>query len=149
MVKVKAHLRFARISPKKVRLALKGLRGRSPVEVAEEFKFMPQKAAFLVRKLINSAVSNARNNLGLNPEGLVIKEITADSGTTYKRHWLRSRGQVDLIRKRTSHLSVVLGERTKQAVEKKNRGEKQPAAVKTKPRRKATSKNKEAPSTKH
>jgi len=161
MIEVKAKLRFAHISSKKARLVVRGLRGRSPLAVIEELKLMPQKAASLVALLLNSAVSNARNNFNLDPNKLIIEKIAVDSGPTYKRYWLRSRGQVDLLRKRTSHFIVTLKEQEEKKAESEGpgaesrkrkaegRAEKQLAARFKKPQaQKQANKQQNVPSTK-
>jgi len=72
--------------------------------------FSPQKGAFLLRKLINSAVANAEENSGLDVDTLQIKRVFADEGPTLKRFRPRAMGRATKIRKRTSHLTVILDE---------------------------------------
>ncbi len=127
MIEVQAHLRFVRLSPKKARLLLRGLRGKSAEEVATRLALHPQKTARLLRKVVLSALANARHNLNLEPRSLVIKRISVNTGPTYKRYWLRSRGQVDLLRKRTSHFSVVLEEQKTKSGGQKTEGKEQGA----------------------
>lgn len=109
-MRITAKKRFARISAKKVRLVTSFFQGKPALMASQELAFWPKKAAFLVKKLLDSAISNARNNFNLKPETLKITRLTADRGPTFKRHWLRSRGQVDLLRKRTTNLLLVLEE---------------------------------------
>ena len=72
--------------------------------------FSPLKAARLLKKLVNSAVANAEENAGLDVDTLFIKKIYADEGPTLKRWRPRAMGRATRIRKRTSHLTVILDE---------------------------------------
>lgn len=148
-MEVKAKLRFARVSPKKARLVLKGLIGRAPQEVTEELKFLPKKSAVMVKKIIDSAVSNAKNNFNLDPKNLIIKKITADSGPTQKRYWMRSRGQVDVLRKRSTHFTVVLTEKESSVSSKKRSVAQENGKVKTAEKSKTSKKASNAVKTSH
>jgi large subunit ribosomal protein L22 len=84
-----------------------------PVETALEIlKFMPQKAAYIVEKIIRSAVSNADQHPDIDVDSLVIRNIIADQGPTLKRFKARARGRGTRILKRTSHITVILAEDT-------------------------------------
>lgn len=109
-MEVKAALRYARISPQKVRTLIGAIKGL-PVEVGlNKIKFMPQKSARIVEKIINSAVANADQQSGIDVDNLVIQNITADQGPMLKRFRARARGRGTRILKRTSHITVVLSE---------------------------------------
>jgi large subunit ribosomal protein L22 len=84
-----------------------------PIETAVEIlKFMPQKAAAIVEKIIRSAVSNADQHPDIDVDSLVIRNIIADQGPTLKRFKARARGRGTRILKRTSHITVILAEET-------------------------------------
>jgi large subunit ribosomal protein L22 len=84
-----------------------------PVETALEIlKFMPQKAAYTVEKIVRSAVSNADQHPDIDVDSLIIRNIIADQGPTLKRFKARARGRGTRILKRTSHITVILAEKT-------------------------------------
>ncbi len=106
----RAVARYIRISPRKVRLIMDEIRGRKIEEALNQLSFAPQKGAFILKKLINSAVANAEQNFEMDVDKLYIKRIFADEGPTLKRFRPRAMGRAAKIRKRTSHLTVVLDE---------------------------------------
>jgi large subunit ribosomal protein L22 len=110
-IEVRAVSKYVRMSPQKVRLVVNQVRGRGADEALTMLKFMPQAAAKPVYKTIRSAVANAEENEGLSGEDLYIACITADGGPT--RRWRRfgARGRFKPIRKRSTHITVVLKER--------------------------------------
>ena len=107
---VRAIARHVRMSPQKVRLVIDQVRAMDATEALTLLKFMPQRAAKPVYKVVASAVSNAEENLGMSREDLYIAKIFADGGPT--RRWRRfgARGRFKPILKRTSHITVVLKE---------------------------------------
>ena len=109
-METRAVARFVRISPRKVRLVMDEVRGKKVEDALNLLTFAPQKGARLLRKLIRSAVSNAQHNSNLDPDSLVIKSVYADEGPTLKRFIPRAQGRATQIRKRTSHLTVILDE---------------------------------------
>ena len=106
----RAVARYIRISPRKVRLIMDEIRGRRIEEALNQLSFAPKRAAFILKKLINSAVANAEQNFEMDVDKLYIKRIFADEGPTLKRFRPRAMGRAARIRKRTSHLTVVLDE---------------------------------------
>jgi large subunit ribosomal protein L22 len=104
----RAVLRHARISPNKVREVLDLVRGRPVHEAEDILRFSERDAAFTVGKLLHSAVANAQNNDELDPEELYVSACFADEGTTIKRWRPRARGRATRIRKRTSHITVIV-----------------------------------------
>jgi large subunit ribosomal protein L22 len=106
----RAVARYIRISPRKVRLIMDEIRGKKIEEALNQLSFAPQKGAFILQKLINSAVANAEQNFEMDVDKLYIKRIFADEGPTLKRFRPRAMGRATRIRKRTSHLTVVLDE---------------------------------------
>ncbi|MBI2673909.1 MAG: 50S ribosomal protein L22 [Candidatus Zambryskibacteria bacterium] len=109
MNEVKAKLSDYRQSPRKVRLVADTMRGKSVKEAITTLSFIPKRSALPLQKLLSSALANAKN-LSLPTEDLVIKEIRVDAGATLYRHRPRSKGMANPIRKRTSYVTVVLGE---------------------------------------
>jgi large subunit ribosomal protein L22 len=109
-MEARAVAKYIRISPRKVRLIMNEIRGRRIEEALNQLSFAPKKGAFILKKLINSAVANAEQNFEMDVDKLYIKRIYADEGPTLKRFRPRAMGRAARIRKRTSHLTVVLDE---------------------------------------
>ena len=109
-MEVKAKVRFVRISPRKVRLIMDEIRGKDVGSALNKLLFTPKKGARLLKKLIDSAVANAGANADMDVDNLYIKKIFADEGPTLKRFMPRAMGRATKIRKRTSHLTVILDE---------------------------------------
>jgi large subunit ribosomal protein L22 len=107
----RAVAKYIRISPQKVRLIMDQVRGKKVEEAMNLLSFTPQKGAFVLKKLINSAVANAEQNLNMDVDNLYIKRAFADEGPTLRRFRPRAMGRATRIRKRTSHLTVILDER--------------------------------------
>ena len=109
MNEAKAKLNNYRQSPRKVRLVADTVRGKPIEEAIITLSFIPKRSALPLQKLLSSALANAKN-LSIPTEDLVIKEIRVDEGATLYRRRPRSKGMANPIRKRTSHVTVVLGE---------------------------------------
>ena len=109
-MEVKAAARYVRTSPQKVRKLIDTVKGRSVETGLEMLKFMPQKAAAIVEKVLRSAVANADQHPDIDVDTLVIRNIIADSGPSLKRFRARARGRGSRILKRTTHITVILGE---------------------------------------
>lgn len=107
----KAVAKHIRISPRKARQVVDLVRGKSVGEALDILRFMPNKAATPVFKVVESAAANAENNFDMNRDDLFVSKIFVDEGPTMKRIRPRARGMADRIRKRTSHITVVLAER--------------------------------------
>ncbi|MDO8523297.1 MAG: 50S ribosomal protein L22 [bacterium] len=107
----KAHLRYLRIAPRKVRLVADSIRGKSVREAERLLKFMSKKSALPVGKLLRSAISNAKNNFNIGQEKLFVKSIAVDKGPVLKRIMPRARGSASPIHKHTSHISITLVEK--------------------------------------
>jgi len=110
-MEVRATAKFIRASPRKVRLLLDVVRGKSVNEAVAVLRFMPQAAARDVLSVVKSAAANAENNFQMAPDDLVITSIYANEGPTFKRFRAKARGQGTRILKRTSHITVVVDER--------------------------------------
>ena len=111
MSQAKAQLNSYRQSPRKVRLVADLVRGKRVGDAIVALDFLPKRAATPVKKLLVSALANAKN-LSLPTENLVVKDIRVDAGKTLYRRLPRSRGMANTLRKRTSHVSVTLEART-------------------------------------
>jgi large subunit ribosomal protein L22 len=107
---VKAVLKFVRISPQKVRKLVDAVKGKPAEAAIDMLKFMPQKGAAIVEKVVRSAVANAEQNHNLDIDTLVVKNVIADQGPTLKRFRARARGRGTRILKRTAHITVVLSD---------------------------------------
>lgn len=116
---VHASLRFLRMSPRKVRLVVDAVRGMNVVAAETKLTFLPKLAAQPVQKLLRSAIANAENNFHLKKEDLFIKTIVADGGPTLKRFAPRAFGRAAPIRKRTTHITLVLATKTAGEIKKK------------------------------
>lgn len=107
-MEVIAKAKFVRISPKKARPIADLLRGKNAREALVMLNAMPQKGAKLIGKVLASAMANAENNHSLEKEKLVVKGITVDGGPVLKRYMPRAQGRASEIRKRTSHIEVIV-----------------------------------------
>jgi large subunit ribosomal protein L22 len=108
---IHASIRYARMSPQKVRLVLDMVRGLDVMEALDILRFTQKSAAKMVIKLLNSAIANAEENFGLNRDDLIVHRIYADQGPI--RRWRRfgARGRFKPLQRRYSHITVVLRER--------------------------------------
>ncbi len=111
MVEIKSRNRRIQTSAQKMRLVVDLVRGKDVEEALAILNFTPNKSASEVARTIRAAQADAENVYDLDPDDLFIKEIYADEGQTYRRWRARARGRVNRRLKRTSHLTVVLGER--------------------------------------
>jgi large subunit ribosomal protein L22 len=109
---MKASAKSIRIAPRKVRMVIDTVRGKSVSQALSILALTRKKAAKPVQKVLRSAVANAAENDGVNDvDELVIDQIMVDEGPTLKRYMPRARGRATPIRKRTSHIRVILRER--------------------------------------
>jgi len=104
----RAVLRHARLTAPKVREVLDLIRGKPVHEAEDILRFCERDAAFVVGKVLHSAIANAENNDELEPEELYVSACFADQGTTMKRWRPRARGRATPIRKRTTHITVIV-----------------------------------------
>ena len=107
----KAQARFIRISPRKARLVMDLVRGKNVDNAISVLRFTPNKGAKIIEKVLNSAVANAQNNHDMNKGELFIKQGYVDEGPVLKRFRARAQGRASRIRKRTSHITLILEER--------------------------------------
>ncbi len=115
---IKASARSLRISPRKMRLVTNLVKDMRVADALTQLRFTNKKGAKLLTTLLNSAVANAENNFSLKADGLFIKTITCDMGQTMKRFFPRARGSAFVIRRKNSHVNVVLEERAVKALKK-------------------------------
>ncbi len=104
----RATMKYVRTSAYKVREVLDEIRGRDVREADDILRYSPRDAAIDVRKCLRSAVANAENNVGLDGESLFVSACVADEGRTIKRWRPRARGRATRIRKRTTHITVIV-----------------------------------------
>jgi large subunit ribosomal protein L22 len=110
-METRAKTRFQRISPQKVRLVVDQIRGKE-VEVALNIlKFTPKRSAALVAKLLRSAIANAENTQSVDVDRLYVKQVKVDEGGMWKRFMPRAQGRATRVRKRLSHVTMVIDER--------------------------------------
>lgn len=110
-MEAKAHLRYVRIAPRKARLVLDLIRGKEVGEAISILRHTPRGASPVIEKLLNSAIANAENNYNLDPSKLVVTQAYANEGPTMKRFQPRAQGRAFSIFKRTSHITVAVGEK--------------------------------------
>ncbi|MFA5603912.1 MAG: 50S ribosomal protein L22 [Bacilli bacterium] len=109
-MEAKAIAKSIRIAPRKARLVIDLVRGKSVSDADIILKNLNKEAARLIRKVLISAVANAENNLELKKENLYVKTALIDEGQTMKRMRFGSRGHVDPIKKRTSHITIIVSD---------------------------------------
>ncbi|MBW1680561.1 MAG: 50S ribosomal protein L22 [Deltaproteobacteria bacterium] len=109
-METRAAAKYVRIAPRKVRLLMDQVKGKQVEDALNLLSFSPKKGARILKKLIQSAVANAQHNAGLDVDALYVKRVYADEGPTLKRFRPRALGRAARIRKRTSHLTVILDE---------------------------------------
>ena len=107
----KATLRYSRISARKVKIVADLIRGKDIDEALAIVKFTPKASSEIIEKLLKSAIANAENNHDMKHENLYVAEIYANQGPTLKRIRPAAKGSAVRIRKRTSHITIVLKER--------------------------------------
>mgnify|MGYP001005155548 CR=1 FL=1 len=110
-MEAKAVAKYIRISPRKARQVMDLIRGKDVREALAILKFTPNKGAELIEKVLKSAVSNAEHNYEMDVDSLVVSRCYVDEGPTLKRFKPRAMGRADAIRKRTSHITVIVSEK--------------------------------------
>ncbi len=110
-MEVKAMLRYTRVGAQKARLVADLVRGKDVNEALKTLKFLNKKSSGLIQKLIKSAVANAEQKKVIDIDNLYVKTIYVDAGPVLKRFTPRAQGRAAEIRKKTSHINLVLDER--------------------------------------
>jgi large subunit ribosomal protein L22 len=113
-MQVKAIARYVRISPQKIQILADAVKGKPVERALETLRFMPQKGAGIVEKVLRSAVANADQQPDVDIDDLIVSNLTADQGPMLKRFRARARGRGTRILKRTSHITVILTEASMQ-----------------------------------
>jgi large subunit ribosomal protein L22 len=108
---VNATAKYLRISPRKARLVINLIRGKSVREAEGILKFSPHKGAEYAEKVLKSAVANAENNLSLAKEDLYVTDVYVNEGPSLRRFKARAQGRADRMLHRMSHITVVVGTR--------------------------------------
>jgi len=110
-MEAKAIAKYVRISPRKVRQVIDLIRGKNVREALAILRYTPKGASEPVAKVLKSAIANAEHNFEMNTDALFVSQVYVDQGPTLKRFKPRAMGRADLMRRRTSHITVVVGER--------------------------------------
>ena len=110
-MEVTASLKRVRVSPNKARLVIDLCRGKKVSEAQAIMRFMPNKTAFEVERLLKSVAANAENNYDLDPDDLWIKALYVDEGPSMRRFKAKARGRVGRIQRRTSKITVIAEDR--------------------------------------
>lgn len=109
-MQVQAQLKGANMSAQKVRLVADEIRGRGILDALELLQYSPKKAAYLVRKVLSSAVANAEHNENADIDALVVHLVYVDEGRMMKRARARAKGRSCRILKRSCHITVVVSD---------------------------------------
>ncbi|TFE69367.1 50S ribosomal protein L22 [Methylacidiphilum sp. Yel] len=112
-MEVRAVYKMARISAFKSRDVARSIKGMDAKEAFNLLAFYPKKAARILRKTLGSAIANAENNHNLRVQDLYVKGVFVEEGPTFRRYQPKARGSAGIIRKRTSHIKVILEEKEK------------------------------------
>ncbi|MEW6622247.1 MAG: 50S ribosomal protein L22 [Bacillota bacterium] len=110
-MEARAIAKYIRISPNKVRQVADLIRGKGVEEALAILRYTPKRASDPISKVIKSAAANAEHNYEMDAEKLIVSTILVNQGPTLKRFKPRAMGRADRIRKRTSHITVVVSER--------------------------------------
>jgi large subunit ribosomal protein L22 len=110
-MEVAAKLRFARLSPQKGRLVADQIRGLPVDKALDILAFSPKKGAAMMKKVLESAIANAEHNEGADVDELSVTRVFVDQGPTMKRIRPRAKGRANRILKRTSHITVTVGDK--------------------------------------
>ncbi len=118
-MEVRAHLRYLRIAPRKVRLVINLIRGMQVDRALDQLSVLPKASTLPVTKLLKSAIANATNNFQLTASDLYIKSIVANEGPKLKRYRPRAFGRAAELLKRMTHVTIVLEDKTQTPAPKK------------------------------
>jgi len=109
-MEARARTKFIRLSPQKVRLVVDQIRGKGVEEALNILKFVPKRSAGIVAKTLRTAVANAESTQSVDVDRLFVKQVKVDGAGMWKRFMPRAQGRATKIRKRLSHITVVLDE---------------------------------------
>lgn len=139
-MEVKSTYKYARISPKKARDVARAIQGMPVSAALDALAYTPRKAAHFIGKTLKSAVANAENNHELIADDLTVKEATVGDGPTFKRFKPRARGSAGAIRKRTTHLYIVLTDEVEIAEPRERSSKPKKRTIVSKPKKAAPAK---------
>lgn len=108
---VRAIAKFVKAAPRKLRLVIDGIRGKATDEALNLLRFIPNRSAGIIEKVLVSAISNAENNMQMDSDKLYIHQAYVDGGPVVKRFRPRAMGRATPIRKKTSHITIIVKER--------------------------------------
>ena len=129
-MKIKAEQKYIRISPRKIRLVAKAIKGLEPEKAVQYLQFVNKRPALVLKKTIKQAIANAVNNQKVGKETLRLAKIEVLEGAVYKRWRPVSRGRAHSIIKRTSHIRVILKSKAEKAKVEKEKETKKKDKVK-------------------
>lgn len=110
-MEAKAQAKYVRIAPRKARVVMDLIRDKNLMEAFSILRFIPKRASGIIEKVLQSAAANAEHNYEMNKDDLYVYRAYVDEGPTLKRFIPRALGRATRIRKRTSHITVILRER--------------------------------------
>ncbi len=117
-METQASARYVRIAPRKVRIVVDLIRGKSVGDALAILRNTPKAASPLVEKVLSSAVANAEHNFEIKGDNLYVAKVFVDQGPTLKRFKARARGMASRINKKTSHVTLVVAEKNSQGRDK-------------------------------
>jgi large subunit ribosomal protein L22 len=135
-MEIRAKAKYLKIAPQKARLIISNFKNKKAVEADQILKQMPQKTSQILSKLLQSAMANAENNYSIKKDDLEIIQIIVEEGPSYKRIKPRARGGRDIVKKRTSHLTIILSSPESERVKKEPTKEISKEKIKEKPKSK-------------
>jgi large subunit ribosomal protein L22 len=144
-MQVSSTYRYAKISAFKAREVTRAIQGLPVSAALDLVAFSPKKAAALIGKTLKSALANAENNANLKVDGLVVKEAIVGEGPSMRRMMTRARGSGSTIRRRSSHIRIVLTDEIEIKKREKSAKKKRPSTAKKTARSKAAKKEKRSP----
>ncbi|WFS63677.1 50S ribosomal protein L22 [Pseudodesulfovibrio thermohalotolerans] len=109
-MEAKAVAKFIRVSPRKTRIVAENIKGKGVEDALNILRFTPQKPAAILSKVLYSAVSNAEQMPGVDVDSLIVDSVVVNEGPTWKRIQPRAMGRAYRVRKRTSHITIVVKE---------------------------------------
>ncbi|MEI6154492.1 MAG: 50S ribosomal protein L22 [Deltaproteobacteria bacterium] len=109
-MEIVARTRMVRISPRKVRIVGDVIKKKNINDAMGMLMYMPQKAAFILKKLLDSAIANAKQKKYVDVDNLFVKNVIVDGGPVLKRFLPRAMGRATKVRKRSSHITMILDE---------------------------------------
>ena len=109
-MEAKAVAKFIRVSPRKTRIVAENIKGKGVEDALNILRFTPKKSAEILRKVLYSAISNAEQMPGVDVDSLIVSSVMVNEGPTWKRIQPRAMGRAYRVRKRTSHITIVVKE---------------------------------------